>query len=76
MTSILWPFCYKCAEECHNLLDLNSDGFSPVEVLSGHTEELVADNFHARGCPVFVLDADLQMGHGIGPPKLNPRANA
>eukprot|EP00957_Ditylum_brightwellii_P024288 1832114-Ditylum_brightwellii.AAC.1 len=45
ITSTLWPFCYKCAEECHNLLDHNSDGLSPVEVILGHTEELVADDF-------------------------------
>eukprot|EP00957_Ditylum_brightwellii_P024455 1846123-Ditylum_brightwellii.AAC.1 len=51
IASILWPFCYKCAEEHHNLLDLNPDGLSPVEVLLGHTEELVADDFHAWGCP-------------------------
>eukprot|EP00957_Ditylum_brightwellii_P175765 13383773-Ditylum_brightwellii.AAC.1 len=76
ITSILWLFCYKCAEEGHNLLDLHSDGLSPVEVLLGHTEELVVDDFHAWRCPVFVLDANLQTGHGIGPPKWNPRARA
>eukprot|EP00957_Ditylum_brightwellii_P192691 14672369-Ditylum_brightwellii.AAC.1 len=59
--SILWPFCYKCAEEHHNLLDLNSDGLSP-------------DDVHAWGCPVFVLDSDLQTDHSIGPPEWNPRA--
>eukprot|EP00957_Ditylum_brightwellii_P028390 2143696-Ditylum_brightwellii.AAC.1 len=74
ITSILWPFCYKCADECHNLLDLNSDGLSPVEAVLRHTEELVADDFHTWGCPVFVLNADLQTGHGTGPPKWNPRA--
>eukprot|EP00957_Ditylum_brightwellii_P076868 5842871-Ditylum_brightwellii.AAC.1 len=47
-----------------------------MEVLLGHTEELVADVFHAWGCPVFVLDADLQTVHGRGPPKWNPRARA
>eukprot|EP00957_Ditylum_brightwellii_P160406 12211110-Ditylum_brightwellii.AAC.1 len=45
-----------------------------MEVLLGHTKELVGDDFHAWGCPVFVLDADLQTGYGIGPPKWNPRA--
>eukprot|EP00957_Ditylum_brightwellii_P072891 5539529-Ditylum_brightwellii.AAC.1 len=74
ITSILWPFCYKCAEERHNLLDLNAEELSPVEVLLGHTEELVADDFRAWGCPVFVLDANLQTGHGIGPSKWNPRS--
>eukprot|EP00957_Ditylum_brightwellii_P033520 2540286-Ditylum_brightwellii.AAC.1 len=69
ITSILWPFCHKCAEEHHNLLHLNSDELSPVEVLLGHKEELVAADFHTWGCPVFVLDADLQTGTGIGPPK-------
>eukprot|EP00957_Ditylum_brightwellii_P204525 15339654-Ditylum_brightwellii.AAC.2 len=60
---------YKWAMECHNLLNLNSGGLSPVEVLLGHKEELVAFDVHTWGCPVFVLDADLQTGTGIGPPK-------
>eukprot|EP00957_Ditylum_brightwellii_P114982 8769693-Ditylum_brightwellii.AAC.1 len=76
ITSIIWPFCYKCAEDHHNLLALNSDGLSPVEVLLGHKEELVATDFHTWGCPVFVLDANLQTGTGIGPPKWNPRTRA
>eukprot|EP00957_Ditylum_brightwellii_P010997 833601-Ditylum_brightwellii.AAC.1 len=45
-----------------------------MEVLLGHTEELIADDFHVWECPVFVLDANLQTDHGIGPPKLNPIA--
>eukprot|EP00957_Ditylum_brightwellii_P106197 8101708-Ditylum_brightwellii.AAC.1 len=76
ITSIPWSFCYKCAEEHHNLLDLNPDGLSPVEVLLGHTNKLVADDVHAWGCAVFVLDADLQTGHGISLPKWNPRVRA
>eukprot|EP00957_Ditylum_brightwellii_P144159 10983950-Ditylum_brightwellii.AAC.1 len=64
ITSISWPFCYKCTEECHNLLDLNSDGLSPVEVLLGHTEDIVADDFHTWGCPVNVAPVlSLQTGH-------------
>eukprot|EP00957_Ditylum_brightwellii_P049085 3724501-Ditylum_brightwellii.AAC.1 len=69
ITSTQWPFCYKYTEEHYNLLDLISDCLSPVEVILGHTKELVADDFHEWGCPVFVLDADLATGHDIGPPK-------
>eukprot|EP00957_Ditylum_brightwellii_P034098 2583871-Ditylum_brightwellii.AAC.1 len=47
---------------------------SPVEVLLGHTEELVVNDVHAWGCPVFVLDANLQTSNGIDPLKWNPRA--
>eukprot|EP00957_Ditylum_brightwellii_P152976 11644060-Ditylum_brightwellii.AAC.1 len=56
ITSIIWPFCYKCAEEHHNLLDLNTEGLSPVEVLLGHTEE-------CSGNVALVLN--LQTGHVI-----------
>eukprot|EP00957_Ditylum_brightwellii_P172067 13099401-Ditylum_brightwellii.AAC.1 len=45
-----------------------------MEVLLGHTEDFVADDFHAWRYPVLVLDADLQTGHGISPPKWSPRA--
>eukprot|EP00957_Ditylum_brightwellii_P142825 10882492-Ditylum_brightwellii.AAC.1 len=76
ITSILWPFYYKGAEKRHSLLDLNAEGLSPREVILGHTEELFADDFHAWGCPVFVLYANLQTVHDIGPPKWNPRARA
>eukprot|EP00957_Ditylum_brightwellii_P173882 13237832-Ditylum_brightwellii.AAC.1 len=31
ITSIVWPFCNKCDEECHNLPDLNAEGLSPME---------------------------------------------
>eukprot|EP00957_Ditylum_brightwellii_P010242 774594-Ditylum_brightwellii.AAC.2 len=33
---------------------------SPVEVLLGHKKELVTADFYTWGCPVFVLDPDMQ----------------
>ena len=76
ITTALWPYCYKTAEERHNHLGLNHEGLSPVERMLGTKDEIVADDFHTWGCPILVLDAQLQTGNGIGPPKWEPRARA
>eukprot|EP00957_Ditylum_brightwellii_P186643 14210289-Ditylum_brightwellii.AAC.1 len=64
------------ASERHNHLDLDHEGLSSVERMLGTKDEIVADDFHTWGCPVMVLDAQLQTGNGIGPPKCEPRARA
>eukprot|EP00957_Ditylum_brightwellii_P007745 586003-Ditylum_brightwellii.AAC.1 len=42
ISTTLWPFAYRAAEERHNLMDLNANGLTPLEQMSGHKEELVA----------------------------------
>eukprot|EP00957_Ditylum_brightwellii_P185742 14141543-Ditylum_brightwellii.AAC.1 len=66
-----WP---EAVEERHNRLDIDSNGMSPLEVLLGHKEEIVGEDYHSWGCAIFVLDSKLQSGQGIGPPKWDPRA--
>eukprot|EP00957_Ditylum_brightwellii_P024644 1862581-Ditylum_brightwellii.AAC.1 len=58
------------------MLDLNSNGMLPLEVLLGHKEEIAIEDYHTWGCPIFILDSRLQSGQGIGPPKWDPRARA
>eukprot|EP00957_Ditylum_brightwellii_P131605 10036583-Ditylum_brightwellii.AAC.1 len=57
---ILWPFCYKVVEDRHNRLNLNSNRMSPQEVLLGFKQEIMVEDFHTWGCPVFALDSTLQ----------------
>eukprot|EP00957_Ditylum_brightwellii_P021983 1658115-Ditylum_brightwellii.AAC.1 len=74
--TVLWPFCLKNTEERHIQLHLNAEGLSPLERLTGQIKELVAEDFHIWGCPVFVLDAALQNSRRIGQPKWDPRSRA
>eukprot|EP00957_Ditylum_brightwellii_P101252 7715503-Ditylum_brightwellii.AAC.1 len=72
ITTALWPFAYKTQEECHNHLDLNTDGLSPIEVLLGHKKETASEDFHTWGCLIYVLDITLQVGTGIIPSNWDP----
>ena len=53
----LWPYALKAAMHQHNHLNLNSNGKSPIEVLSGTEEEIDVKDYYTWGCPVFVLDS-------------------
>eukprot|EP00957_Ditylum_brightwellii_P195247 14874505-Ditylum_brightwellii.AAC.1 len=64
----------KAAEECHNKLDIDADGWSPLERLLGYKDEIMAEDFHTWGCPVYVLDSSLQTGTEVGPPKWDHRS--
>ena len=57
----------------HNVLNLNEDGKSPQEMLSGFNGDIDVKHFHTWGCPVFVLDHQNQSGLG-GTSKWNPKA--
>eukprot|EP00957_Ditylum_brightwellii_P176192 13415709-Ditylum_brightwellii.AAC.1 len=74
ITTALWPFAYKFQEKCHNHLDLNTDGLSPIEVFLGHKKEILAEDFHSWGCPIYVIDSTLQTDTGIGLPKWDPQS--
>eukprot|EP00957_Ditylum_brightwellii_P189643 14435736-Ditylum_brightwellii.AAC.1 len=40
ITTALWPYCYKIAEERHNHLHLSHEGLSPIEHMLGEREEI------------------------------------
>lgn len=71
----LWPFAYKAASRSQNKFNLDKNGHSPEEKLSGLKLKHEIRNEHPLFCPVFVLDKSLQGSMG-GLPKWNPRANA
>lgn len=74
ISTMLWPLALKVACERMNNLSLDDDGNSPASILAGTENQIIVENYHTFGCPVFVLDSSLQ-SRSIGPPKWNPRAN-
>ena len=57
----------------HNDLDLNDDGLSPVERLTGIRDEIELSGFHTWGFQIFFLDERNQSGLG-NTPKCDPKA--
>ena len=73
ITIMLWPFALKHAADRHNLVTINSHGWTPLERFSGERRKIDASLFHTWGCPTFVLDDRLQSGSGKAP-KWEPRS--
>ena len=75
ITKSLWPFAYKAACRSRNKFNLDDDGLSPDEKMSGLKVQQELKNEHTLFCPVYVLNGKLQSGLGAIP-KWNPRSNA
>lgn len=72
VSTMLWPYALRTASDRHNELNLDDNGFSPLQKISkSSTIPNLKDN-HTWGCPVFVLQAGLQSGLG-SIPKWEPR---
>ena len=72
---MLWPLALLAAANRLNNLHVDSSGQTPEMKFSqavGINTRLA--NFHTFGCPIYVLDARLQLAGGPGPPKWDPRA--
>ena len=44
-----------------NVLKVDDDGINPMEKFSGTTTEITFKNNHPWGCPVYVLESELQV---------------
>jgi hypothetical protein len=75
VTKTFWPFAYKAACRARNKFNLDDQGLSSEEKISGITVHQELKNEHPLFCPIYVLDKRLQSGLG-GIPKWNPRSNA
>jgi hypothetical protein len=74
ISTILWPFALKCAEDRLNNLVHRSDDRTPYETLAGlDSSGIKVSNFHTFGSPCYVLDQRLQSGSSMIP-KWEPRA--
>ena len=71
ISSILWPFAIKYAENLHNSLSLDDKGRSPLEKFTGNLllDEFDPSDVHTFGSPCYVLDGSTHV------PKWNPRSN-
>jgi hypothetical protein len=68
----LWPYAVKKANVDLNHIKLRDQQYSPVEYFASVSVRFRARNFHAFGCPMFVLESKLQAGHNY--PKWEARA--
>ena len=74
ITTMLWPFALKAAQDRLNQLNMDLDGRTPDMKFSGvAAQSLRLRDFHTFGCPVYVLDGRLQSST-MGVPKWEPRA--
>ncbi len=74
ITTMLWPFALKAAQDRLNQLNIGFDGRTPDMKFSGvAAQTLRLRDFHTFGCPIYVLDSRLQSST-MGVPKWEPRA--
>ena len=73
ITTMLWTFSLVAYADRMNNLHVDMNGKTLEMKFSdtiGSTTRL--SNFHTFGCPVYILDARLQIVGGRGPPKWDP----
>src|SRR6056300_1274480 len=74
ITTMLWPFALKAAQDRLNQLNIDLDGKTPDMKFSGVASmALRLRDFHTFGCPCYILDSRLQTNQK-GVPKWEPRA--
>lgn len=61
----LWPYAVRMANDAYNEAMARDGGKSPLERFSKSNVEPNTKFWQPFGCPVFVLDAELQSGKGI-----------
>jgi hypothetical protein len=72
VTTNLWPYAVRLANEVHNFSPSIKDGVSPIERFSQVQVAPRVKHSHTFGCPVYVLDGKLQTGKSI--PKWDDRS--
>ena len=73
ITTMFWPFALVAAADRMNHLHVDMHGQTPVMKFSntiGSSTRL--SHFHTFGCPIYILDARLQIFGDVGPPKWDP----
>ena len=74
ITTMLWPYALKAAQDRMNQLNIDLDGRTPDMKFSGVVSKVLRlRDFHTFGCPCYVLDSRLQT-NSKGVPKWEPRA--
>ena len=56
----LWPYALRTANEVYNTIPNNADGTSSIERFSGSEVDPQLKNHHTFGCPIYMLNPNLQ----------------
>ena len=73
ITTMLWQFALVASADRINNIHVDMNYKTPEMKFSdtiGTNTRL--SNFHTFGCPVYILDAQIQIVGGGGPPKWDP----
>jgi hypothetical protein len=73
ITMALWPYAVRKAAQDMNSIPRKDKIRSPVEIFTGVEVVQNLNEKHAFGCPMYVLDNDLQSGKKIGKWKTRAR---
>ena len=68
----LWPYALRHASYLHNLFPRTGKKDSPIEAFSSSRVRPRLKHAHPFGCPVYVLQKELQDGNSL--PRWDPRA--
>ena len=68
----LWPYGLRTANDICNSTPHKGSNVSPIELFSGVAVRPKLKHYHAFGCPMYVLDKDLQVQKNL--PKWQSRA--
>ena len=65
ITTNLWPYALRMANEILNATQNNVTGNIPINAFTGSNIAQNPKHWHTFGCPVYILDNDLQSGKKI-----------
>ena len=60
----LWPYAMRAASDTNNSIPMVGIEKSPIEIFSGVNVNPKIRHHHHFGCPVYILDGDLQANKG------------
>jgi hypothetical protein len=66
ITVNLWPYAMRYINDVNNYVPRKHESQSPIEMFSLVKQGTKLQNFHHFGCPVYVLDHNLQAGRRSG----------
>lgn len=72
ISTYLWPYALRSANDLFNVLPSIKDGISPLEKFSGSKTKMNPNHYAHFGCPAYVLASELQQGKSFN--KWDPRA--